>query len=157
MWSVMHAGIQPHPPPVNRITDTCKNITFLQLRLWVVTKLLIRFYRSQISSRPLHIFFKRYSEKYIYRRFLVTLIFCGTKSILSGKLSQVSHLVIWAGIESLNDLCLRFCVIIDDVGHYFLSTQVIYFSLRAWRVSSVCLNLNTYLEIHYFCLNAHSY
>ena len=27
----------PHPPPVNRITDTCKNITFPQLRLQAVT------------------------------------------------------------------------------------------------------------------------
>ena len=29
----MHAGIPP-PPPMNRITDTCKNITLPQLRCW---------------------------------------------------------------------------------------------------------------------------
>ena len=28
-----------HPPPVNRITDTCKNVTFPQLRLWAVNML----------------------------------------------------------------------------------------------------------------------
>ena len=31
-------GSGPPPPPVNRITDTCKNITFPQLRLWAVIK-----------------------------------------------------------------------------------------------------------------------
>ena len=33
----MHSGIAP-PPLVNRITDTCKNSTFPQLRLWAVKK-----------------------------------------------------------------------------------------------------------------------
>ena len=37
MWPVMHAGIPT--PSVNRITDRCKNITCLQLRLWVVTRM----------------------------------------------------------------------------------------------------------------------
>ena len=30
----VHAGI--HTPPVNRMTDACENITFLQLLLWTV-------------------------------------------------------------------------------------------------------------------------
>ena len=32
-------GNQANPPPVDRITDTCKNITFPQLRLRAVTSL----------------------------------------------------------------------------------------------------------------------
>ena len=39
-----------HAPPVNRITDTCKNITFPQLRLWAVTStIFVYFYIHQMA------------------------------------------------------------------------------------------------------------
>ena len=38
VWSRCMLGYIP-PPPVDRITDTCKNITFPQLRLWAVKTL----------------------------------------------------------------------------------------------------------------------